>query len=42
MILKELLQRIQILETVGTPEKEVSELVFDSRKVVEDSLYVAL
>ena len=45
MILKDLLQRIQVLETIGTlalSEVEVSELVFDSRKVVEDSLYVAL
>ena len=42
MILKDLLQRIQVLETIGTLEGEVSELVFDSRKVVENSLYVAL
>lgn len=45
MILKDLLQRIHILETIGTlalSEVEVSELVFDSRKVVENSLYVAL
>ena len=42
MNLEKLLQRIQILETIGTLEREVSELVFDSRKVVENSLYVAL
>ena len=42
MILKDLIQRIQVLETIGTLEREVSQLVFDSRKVVEDSLYVAL
>jgi len=45
MNLEKLLQRIQILETIGTlalSEVEVSELVFDSRKVVENSLYVAL
>ena len=42
MILKDLLQRIHILETIGTLERAVSELVFDSRKVVENSLYVAL
>lgn len=42
MILKDLLQRIQTLETIGTLEREVSELVFDSRKVAENSLYVAL
>ena len=45
MVLQDLLQRITVLETIGKrslSEVEVSELVFDSRKVVEDSLYVAL
>lgn len=42
MELSKLLERIQILETIGNPEKEVSALVFDSRKVAENSLYIAV
>ena len=42
MILTELLQRVTTLETIGNINQEVSEIVFDSRKVVENSLYVAI
>ncbi|KQT22337.1 UDP-N-acetylmuramoylalanyl-D-glutamate--2,6-diaminopimelate ligase [Chryseobacterium sp. Leaf404] len=42
MELSKLLERIQILETKGTLEKEISALVFDSRKVTENSLYIAV
>lgn len=42
MNLTELLQRIPSLETYGAMNREVSGIVFDSRKAVENSLYVAL
>ena len=42
MNLTELLQRIPTLETYGAMYREVSGIVFDSRKAVENSLYVAL
>ena len=45
MILSELLHKIPVLETSGIlalSEVEVSEIVFDSRKVTEGSLYVAI
>lgn len=42
MQLIELLNRIPILEIHGKNDREVSVLVFDSRKVSEDSLYVAV
>lgn len=42
MKLKELLKRIPVLETIGNQNPEVSEIVFDSRNVVADSLYVAV
>ncbi|UFH30487.1 UDP-N-acetylmuramoyl-L-alanyl-D-glutamate--2,6-diaminopimelate ligase [Chryseobacterium sp. C-71] len=42
MQLVELLNRIPILEIHGENNREVSELVFDSRKVSENSLYIAL
>ncbi|WP_445432065.1 UDP-N-acetylmuramoyl-L-alanyl-D-glutamate--2,6-diaminopimelate ligase [Chryseobacterium indoltheticum] len=42
MQLIELLNRIPILEIHGKNDREVSALVFDSRKVTEDSLYVAV
>lgn len=42
MELSRLLERIQILETAGTLTKDVSELVFDSRKVIQNSLYIAV
>lgn len=42
MQLIELLNRIPVLEIHGENNREVSELVFDSRKVSENSLYIAL
>lgn len=42
MQLVELLNRIPVLEIHGKNDREVSALVFDSRKVTEDSLYVAV
>ena len=42
MQLVELLNRIPVLEIHGKNDREVSELVFDSRKVSEDSLYIAV
>ena len=37
MILSELLHKIPVLETFGNLNSEVSEIVFDSRKVTEGS-----
>lgn len=42
MQLIELLNRIPTLEIHGDNTREVSELVFDSRKVTENSLYIAM
>lgn len=42
MQLIELLKRISVLEIHGDNTREVSALVFDSRKVTENSLYIAL
>ena len=42
MILSQILSRVSILENLGSLEKEVSEIVFDSRKVVKNALYTAL
>ncbi|MDR6405104.1 MULTISPECIES: UDP-N-acetylmuramoyl-L-alanyl-D-glutamate--2,6-diaminopimelate ligase [Chryseobacterium] len=42
MQLIELLNRIPVLEIHGDNAREVSELVFDSRKVTENSLYIAM
>lgn len=42
MNLSALLNRIPLLETYGEMNREVSEIVFDSRKAVENSLYAAL
>lgn len=42
MNLEELLNRIPVLEISGNKNREVSEIVFDSRKAVENSLYVAV
>ncbi|MCW3160761.1 UDP-N-acetylmuramoyl-L-alanyl-D-glutamate--2,6-diaminopimelate ligase [Chryseobacterium oryctis] len=42
MQLIELLKRIPVLEIHGNDTCEVSELVFDSRKVTENSLYIAM
>ena len=42
MNLEALLNRIPVLEISGSKNPEISEIVFDSRKAVEDSLYVAV
>lgn len=42
MQLTELLNRIPVLEIHGENTREVSEMVFDSRKVTEGSLYIAM
>ena len=42
MKLEELLKKIPVLEIVGTTGTEVSQIVFDSRQAVENSLYVAM
>ena len=42
MILEVLLNRIPVLEISGSKTLEISDIVFDSRKAVENSLYVAV
>ncbi|MBL1221503.1 UDP-N-acetylmuramoyl-L-alanyl-D-glutamate--2,6-diaminopimelate ligase [Chryseobacterium sp. L7] len=42
MIITELLKRIPVVEIHGNNSREISELVFDSRKITENSLYVAV
>lgn len=42
MIIAELLKKIPVLEIHGDEAREVSELVFDSRKITENSLYIAV
>ena len=42
MNLTELLNRIPSINNIGSLDKKVSEIVFDSRKVTKDSLYVAM
>ncbi|KFF28393.1 UDP-N-acetylmuramoyl-L-alanyl-D-glutamate--2,6-diaminopimelate ligase [Chryseobacterium vrystaatense] len=42
MIITELLKKIPVLEIHGDEAREISELVFDSRKITENSLYVAV
>ena len=42
MKLEELLNRIPVLEIIGDKNRAISDLVFDSRKAVENSLYVAI
>lgn len=42
MQLNELLKRIPVLEIHGDDSREISQLVFDSRKVTENSLYIAV
>ncbi|AZB21217.1 UDP-N-acetylmuramoyl-L-alanyl-D-glutamate--2,6-diaminopimelate ligase [Kaistella haifensis] len=42
MNLERLLNRIPVLEITGNKNPEVLEIVFDSRKAVENSLYVAI
>ena len=42
MHLQELLNRIPVLEMIGNQNPDVSEIIFDSRKAVADSLYIAI
>jgi len=42
MIITELLKRIPVLEIHGDDSREVTELAFDSRKITEGSLYIAV
>jgi len=42
MQLVELLKRIPVLEIHGDDSREISQLVFDSRKVTDNSLYIAM
>lgn len=42
MIITELVNRIPVLEIHGDSNREVTELVIDSRKVTENSLYIAM
>ncbi|UPQ74707.1 UDP-N-acetylmuramoyl-L-alanyl-D-glutamate--2,6-diaminopimelate ligase [Chryseobacterium nepalense] len=42
MQLNELLKRIPVLEIHGDDSREISQLVFDSRRVTENSLYIAM
>ena len=42
MQLVELLNRIPVLESHGEKNRDISALVFDSRKVSENSLYIAV
>ncbi len=42
MLLIDLLQNINTLKTIGLVDREVSVIVFDSRKVTKDALYVAI
>ncbi|MEJ5050788.1 UDP-N-acetylmuramoyl-L-alanyl-D-glutamate--2,6-diaminopimelate ligase [Chryseobacterium culicis] len=42
MIITELVNRIPVLEIHGDNNREVTELVIDSRKVTESSLYIAM
>ena len=42
MYLEELLTKIKILEKIGPKNPFVSKIVFDSRKVIEGAIYVAL
>lgn len=41
-ILKDILYRVSLNSTIGNMDRRISELVFDSRKVVEDSVFVAI
>lgn len=42
MKLRDILHRIPIIEIIGSSDTEVSEIIFDSRKASDDSLYVAV
>ncbi len=42
MILSDILNGVDVLDILGNKEIEISEIVFDSRKVVKNSLYIAI
>ena len=42
MIITELVNRIPVTAIHGNSSREVTELVFDSRKATENSLYIAI
>lgn len=42
MLLKELLERVNILEIKGDKEKNINEVIYDSRKVTPGSMFVAI
>ena len=42
MILSEILNGVDVLDILGNKEIEISEIVFDSRKAVKNSLYIAI
>ena len=42
MKLEEVLNRIPVLEIIGNKNRAISEIIFDSRKAVENALYVAI
>ncbi|MCH7413392.1 UDP-N-acetylmuramoyl-L-alanyl-D-glutamate--2,6-diaminopimelate ligase [Belliella sp. R4-6] len=41
-ILKDILYKVSLNSTIGNMDREISEIVFDSRKVVKDSVFVAI
>lgn len=41
-LLKDILYKVPILDTIGTTNQAVSELAFDSRKVAENGLFIAI
>jgi UDP-N-acetylmuramoyl-L-alanyl-D-glutamate--2,6-diaminopimelate ligase len=41
-VLKDILYKVSLIATYGDMERKVSDLVFDSRKVLEDSAFVAV
>ncbi|MFD2035626.1 UDP-N-acetylmuramoyl-L-alanyl-D-glutamate--2,6-diaminopimelate ligase [Belliella marina] len=41
-ILKDILYKVSLNATIGNMDREISEIVFDSRKVVKDSVFVAI
>ncbi|MDO4762882.1 MAG: UDP-N-acetylmuramoyl-L-alanyl-D-glutamate--2,6-diaminopimelate ligase [Flavobacteriaceae bacterium] len=42
MNLSQILNKITIIKSIGSTEKKISEIVFDSRKATENSLYIAI
>jgi UDP-N-acetylmuramoyl-L-alanyl-D-glutamate--2,6-diaminopimelate ligase len=40
--LKDILYKVSLTSTIGNMDREVSEIVFDSRKISKDCLFVAV